>query len=248
MLFGFILVLYSIPLLANSSAARIVSLDLCTDWMLVKYSQPYQRITYSPLLYRFRADWVPDNLPTHDGSLEQILLLDPELVVTGEYNALTLRKRLQQVGKNVQILPMPVSLPGIEHYLDRFHELMGTKLMNRSELQGFIPRNRTLLLLGANALGTGIDTLENDILEQAGWTNYLQHPGYITLDLETIIHNPPNAILSTSPGTNSLSSLFAQHEVFNRLPVMYRATEFGHWRWQCPGPWSYELVEELSRW
>ncbi|MCK4707944.1 MAG: ABC transporter substrate-binding protein, partial [Gammaproteobacteria bacterium] len=60
---------------------RIVSLDLCTDWMLLKYASQSQRITYSPLLYRYQVDWVPDNLPVHDGSLEQVLELNPDLIM-----------------------------------------------------------------------------------------------------------------------------------------------------------------------
>ena len=34
----------------------IVSLDLCTDWMLLKYADPAQVRAYSPLLYKYHVN------------------------------------------------------------------------------------------------------------------------------------------------------------------------------------------------
>jgi len=148
----------------------IVSLDLCTDWMLLKFADPSQVRAYSPLLYKYHADWVPPGLPVHDGSLEYILQLEPELLISGEYNAILLRKRLQQLGRKVEVLSLPTTLVNIREYQAEF---LG--LINASEGSGAVdwdrtypPRHQSLLLLGANGIGTGTNTLQDDLLRKAG--------------------------------------------------------------------------------
>jgi len=105
-------------------AKGIVSLDLCTDWMLLKFADPGQVLAYSPLLYKYHADWVPLDLPVHDGSLEHILQLDPQLLISGEYNAILLRKRLQQLGRKVEVLSLPTTLDSIRAYQTEFLALI----------------------------------------------------------------------------------------------------------------------------
>jgi hypothetical protein len=138
--------------LQAGSVKGIVSLDLCTDWMLLKFADPAQVRAYSPLLYKYHADWVPLDLPVHDGSLEHILQLEPELLISGEYNALLLRKRLQQLGKKVEVLALPTTLDSIRAYQAEFLRLIGA-----NEGSGAVGWNRTypsrhqsLLLLGAS--------------------------------------------------------------------------------------------------
>lgn len=232
--------------------ARIVSLDLCTDWMLLKYAEQDQVIAFSPLLYRYTTDWVPDHLPTHSGRLEHIVSLKPDLVITGEFNAMQLRKRLQQLGIGVEVLSLPTRLQQLQPYLQHLSELVGDTSGRATEMH--VNQNKekasgnTLLLLGANGIGTGRGTLEHDMLTAAGWTNYLKKSGYIQLQLEQLVQNPPHAILWSAPQTRSLANLFAQHPAIHDLVIERSSHVNQHWRWQCPGPWSYELIEEIRSW
>jgi len=57
------------PAVYAESPERIVSLDLCSDWMLARYASASQQVIYSPLLYRYPLEWIPSGLPMHDGSL-----------------------------------------------------------------------------------------------------------------------------------------------------------------------------------
>ena len=238
------------PALRAEPPARIVSLDLCTDWMLLKYADRSQVKAFSPLLYRYQADWVPDDLPVHDGSLEYILELDPDLLIAGEYNALLLRKRLQQLGRNVEVLPLPGGLESIRAYQQRFLSIIKAD-QDDDQLQWSEQhrrRNQTLLLLGANGIGTGRDTLENDLIERAGWKNYIKANGYVDLRLEEIVAMPPDAIYWSAPLSNSLANLFAQHPAITKTVTQFKIPPVENWRWECPGPWSLELIEELAQW
>ena len=232
------------------SPRGIVSLDLCSDWMLLKFAHPSQVRAYSPLLYKYQADWVPDGLPVHDGSLEHILQLEAGLLISGEYNAILLRKRLQQLGRNVEVLSLPTTLNGIRRYQARFLELIDADAGSVAADwdRTYAPRHKSLLLLGANGVGTGVNTLENDLLRKAGWKNYIEASGYVSLQMERVVADPPDAIYSSAPLSNSLANLFVRHPAIRTLMPENEAPRGEDWRWQCPGPWSLELIQELASW
>jgi iron complex transport system substrate-binding protein len=245
---------------AQPAPQRIVSLDLCTDEMLAVYGARAPGLkaavaALSPLSRQSgagRGSGVDlSGWPVHDGSLEQVLQRRPDLVLTGPYNALLLRQRLAQLGTRVEVLPLPQRLDDIAPYEQRLLALLDLPAAladapqpPAASVPGTAPR---LLLLGANGIGTGTGTLEGDILARAGWRNYVQAPGYVPLDLERVAADPPDAVLWTAMTSPALANRFAQH------PVMRRAVPAGHWlvkdfwHWQCPGPWSWDLVRELKQ-
>jgi iron complex transport system substrate-binding protein len=233
-----------------SPAKGIVSLDLCTDWMLLKYAEPSQVRAYSPLLYKYQADWVPDGLPVHDGSLEHILQLEPGLLISGEFNAILLRKRLRQLGREVEVLSLPTTLDGIREYQAEFLALIGkNEASEAADWDRIYPsRHKSLLLLGPNGIGTGNNTLEDDLLRKAGWENYIEASGYVNLEMERIVAYPPDAIYPSAPLSNSLANLFVLHPAIKSLMSDGETRRGENWRWQCPGPWSLDLIQELSLW
>ncbi|MBK7766738.1 MAG: ABC transporter substrate-binding protein [Sulfuritalea sp.] len=230
---------------------RVVSLDLCTDWMMARYAARAQVAGLSPLKLQYPVPWLDSSWPVHDGTLEQILQLKPDLVITGEYNALLTRGRLQTLGVRVEILPLPKSLSQVTAYEVRLLDLLGLPASRASvpppAARPAAPRKR-LLLLGANGIGTGQATFENGVMEHAGWTNYLQDEGYIRLDLERIAADPPDAILWAVPGSQALANRFAEHPVLQRAVPRQRWLTTDYWRWQCPGPWTWDLIRQLNQW
>jgi iron complex transport system substrate-binding protein len=246
-----IVVLACLSATALAAPQRIVSLDLCTDWMLARHVEPSQKVVLSPLHRQFPVAWMKEGWPVHDGTLEQVLQLKPDLVITGEYNALQLRRRLQALGVRVEVLPLPASLAEVRAYEERLLRLLGLPGKRAAValpvVAGGASRPR-LLLLGANGIGTGRGTFEDGILEYAGWSNYLPETGYPRLDLERIVLDPPDAILWAAPGSQALANRFAEHPVLKRAVAPARWLSTDYWRWQCPGPWSWALVGELRQW
>jgi iron complex transport system substrate-binding protein len=234
----------------SEAVTGVVSLDLCTDRMLVNYAHAGQVLALSPLALRYGITASKQGWTSHDGSLEQILELRPELVLTGEYNAVTLSRRLQQLGIRVEVLPLPRSLDQVNDYQQQLLSLLGLPAEKRvlpSEPVNKTQRPR-LLLLGANGIGTGRGTLEDDVLQRAGWSNYLEEEGYQRLDLERIVREPPEAILWAAPEENALANLFAEHPALRRAVPEERWLYTDYWRWQCPGPWTWKLIEQLHQW
>lgn len=244
---------------------RVVSLDLCTDELLAHDGARAPALksgiaALSPLSRQADAEQGDVDFsgwPAHDGSLEQVLQYRPDLALSGPYNAPLLRQRLAQLGVRVAVLPLPQRLVGIAPYEQRLLALLGlprsllmaladaaTPAASASgEASGPAPR---LLLLGANGIGSGTGTLEDDILTRAGWRNYVQTPGYAPLDLERVAVDPPDAVLWIAPSAAALANRFAEHPALRRAVPASRWLTSAAWRWQCPGPWSWDLVRELA--
>lgn len=232
--------------------SRIVSLDLCTDWMLLKYATPSTVLALSPWVREYPRAGLNTTLPSHDGSLEQILSLKPDLVIVGEFNASLLQQRLRKLGVHVAVLPLATTLQQVTAYEKAFLKLLGESGGRASipvpamTSQAASPAPR-LLLLGANGGGTGEGTLENDVMLLAGWKNYVSAQGYVTVELERLISDPPDAIMWSAPASQALANSFMQH------PALKRAIPASHWLatdfadWQCQGPWTWQRVKQLQQ-
>lgn len=252
------LVLISLSILVYVSVeadtrSGIVSLDLCTDWMLQRYAQSDQVKAYSPYLKQYSGPVKSDNVKSHDGSLEQIISLRPALVISGEYNAPLLRHRLRQLDYEVRVLSHADSLDDVSYYIDTFKAILGqldpsSKPLSDMAYPIYKANGKTLLLLGANGIGTGRDTLEHDVLTAAGWENYVWQSGFVALQLEQVVHQPPDAIYSTTDHQRSIAMQFARHPALRQSIKHERLKGNKGWRWSCPGPWTYDLIEELATW
>jgi iron complex transport system substrate-binding protein len=231
---------------------RIVSLDLCTDWMLALHVERERVAALSPMQRISQpfhpAPWMKNAWPSHDGSLESIALYKPDLVLTGQYAAIGLREQLSRLGFRVEVLPLPATLEEVRDYERRFLAYAGLP----SERAGGAPPARTrgkkrLLLLGANAIGMGHGTFEDELMVRSGWNNYLTGNGLVRLDLEQIARDPPDAVLWAAPSGAALANSFAEHPLWKALSPPPLRLDTDYWRWQCPGPWSWELIQELGR-
>lgn len=244
-----ILLLWSLT--ARAESGGILSLGLCTDWLLVYHGAAGPVSALSPLYRQRPLPGAARRWPSHEGSLEQIYQLRPSLVLSGEFSAPLLRARLQALGVPVKVLPLPGSLAGIEAYERQFLQLVGLppeRARPAPALQAPAADAPRLLLLGANGIGTGRGTFEDQILRQAGWRNYLSAPGYQALDLEQLMLDPPEAVLTVAPTRPALANRFAELPVLRQRIAAQHWIHTDEWRWQCPGPWTWDLIEQLRSW
>ncbi len=239
----------------SATPKRIVSLDLCSDWLLAHYAPNSSHITLSPMGKRFGLPAGSRQWLTHNGSLEKILSLNPDVVVVGEFNAYMLRKRLESLGVKVIVTPLPKTLDDLDSIEFSIRELLGlsveTPMQRSADIQSKLPEANSpklgrLLLLGANGYGTGRNTFEDSLISRAGWVNYIERNGHVKLDLETLASDPPDAIVWATPRNPALANQFAQHPVLKRAVPANKWIHTDYWRWQCSGPWTYTLIEQLQ--
>ena len=234
---------------------RILSLDLCSDWLLAHYAPRNQSVTLSPLARRFSMPEGAPQWPSHNGSLEHVLSLRPDVVLVGEFNAFMLRKRLESLGVKVVVTPLPQTFDDLATVEGTVQTLLGlpaspsmqsTKLLNKHLPASGASSHGRLLLLGANGYGTGRNTFEHSLITRAGWTNYIEHNGHVKLDLEALSADPPDAIVWSAPANPALANQFGQHPVLKRAVPAKQWIQTDDWRWQCPGPWMSDLIEQLQ--
>ncbi|MDR0233834.1 MAG: hypothetical protein LBI31_03390 [Zoogloeaceae bacterium] len=231
---------------------RIVSLDLCTDWMLTLHVERERIAALSPMQLVPKsfhpAPWIKGSWPTHDGSPESIAVYKPDLILVGQYAAISLHEQLRRLGFRVEVLPLATTLEEVRDYERRFLVYVGLPPERASAVPtAQASGKKRLLLLGANAIGTGRDTFEDAILTRSGWRNYLTETGLVRLDLERIALDPPDAVLWAAPSGAALANAFAEHSVWRTPSPAPLRLDTDYWRWQCPGPWSWELIRELER-
>jgi len=237
-----------------ASKPHIVSLDLCTDWLLMSVASEHD-VTLSALSQEYPPpfDSKRDQHAYHYGSLEEIIALAPDMVLVGEYNAWALRSRLAQLGIRVEVLPLPDSLDKIDRQQARLFELLelpleqvdGTRDDATPSLNG---TEVSVLKIGANGIATGRNTFESSLIERAGFTNYIRASGYQTVDLEAVIANPPNRVIFSSPKAPALANLVINHPVWQILVSPEHRWYSDDLEWQCAGPWTFHLLEHLSQW
>jgi len=232
---------------------RIVSLDLCTDWMLTLHVEQERVAALSPMQRVPKsfhpAPWMRDKIawPSHDGSPESIALYKPDLILVGQYAAISLRGQLRRLGFRVEVLPLATTLEEVRDHERQFLALVGLPPERASDVPPTrSPGKKRLLLLGANAIGTGRDTFEDAILVRSGWRNYLTENGLVRLDLERIARDPPDAVLWAAPSGAALANTFAEHPLWRAITPPPARLDTDYWRWQCPGPWSWDLIRELD--
>lgn len=242
------LVLMLCSSLSAAEYKKIISLDICSDWMLARYASRDQVVAMSPLLYQYPTTKKQQGWPTHDGSLEKILQLKPDLVITGEFNASVLRPRLKELGVHVETTILPRSITELQNYIQQFIDLIGSQssLLVVPDVKPTAADAPRLLLLNANANATGVGTLENELLQFAGWRNYVTQYGYGKIDLEQLVQEPPDAILWSAPSSPALANQLFEHPALKRAMLNKPVLVLDDRRWQCPGPWTWQQIETLS--
>lgn len=253
-----LLLLALLPTWSGAAPQRILSINLCADWLITHHVEPQRVIALSPLKQRFHLPFLAAYpRGSHDGRLESIVALKPDLIFSGEYDSPLLQKRLRQLGLRVEILPLPRRLNEVENYERLFLQLAGldpqraTPMPTSSAATDATAESANtahdlpprLLLLGANGIATGRGTLEDDILQRAGWQNAVQENGHVSIDLEQLIANPPAALLWAAPSDSpALANQLAKSGIWSKTS---RRLHSEFWRWQCPGPWTKDIVHEL---
>ena len=212
----------------DNAPRRIVSINLATDELLLDLVHP-ERIT---ALSRLATD--PEvsrlahraaNFPVTDGSPEDLLRLQPDLVLASIYTRPRTRDILARANIPLVIVPPADDLPSARKALllvaEAVHEeARGEELARRidtvlQEIPVAATRPRTLVVGHGGSL-YGEDTLWGHLLEVAGMENHATRWGVTShgrLRLEDFLLDPPDLliVLTYHPQNPSRGSLWPQH-------------------------------------
>jgi iron complex transport system substrate-binding protein len=254
--------LLPVTTVAGTPPQRIVSLNLCTDQLLMALVPP-QRIASITWLSRSEGDpellALARRLPINRGGAEEVLAVRPDLVLAGRFTTTTTRQLLKRVGVRMIEVDAVQDWEGIRRITREVAQAVGEPVRGEALLADM---DATLLRLAARratplrAIGwsgaaedvPGADTLFNTILETAGAANIAAAAnGLRSYDLEQVLRARPQLLLrgaaySTAP---ALRSAVADHPVLRALPrldvIDYPEAVYG-----CGVPRAAALAAELA--
>jgi iron complex transport system substrate-binding protein len=240
-------------LLGASSAARIASLNLCTDEYAILLANPQQVVSVSYLSQdplesplwrsarRYRAN---------RGSLEDVLTLRPTLVLTmggGGHATRMLAARL-----HIQALDVPYanSLDDVERNLRTVAAAFGDDERAKPWIAEIEKLRRTAPAKATDAIwvsGRG-DTLApgslgDQWLRLAGFEQRLLSGGRVTL--ETLLTSPPKVLIRSNYRSSQMSggTQWLEHPIVRHAGTRQIVTD-GR-RWTCMGPLMIPEIQRL---
>ncbi|QYJ06416.1 helical backbone metal receptor [Qipengyuania flava] len=234
----------------------IVSLNPCTDAILAEVAAPGQLLAISHYSKDPRASsMAPEDaagFAATGGTVEEILALDPDVVVASTFLAPATRAALGDLGIEVVTFGM---IADVESSLAQVRELAalagnagaGEALAARIEraLAAAEPESGErveALLWQPGGIVAGEQELVSDLLARTGFRNAAPARGLSQADfvaLEDVVANPPKVLL-VAGGERS-----QQHPALDRLPGMHRAA-FDTQLLYCGGPTIIRAAERLA--
>jgi iron complex transport system substrate-binding protein len=170
---------------AASAAPRIVSMNICTDQLLVAIADPTQIMGLSHFSRDARQDWVGDKtrkFPILAGGAEDILVLKPDVVAASDFDKRSTREILKAHGVNLIEFPIPRTLADVREQIRQMGDLAGHPERAAAELvrldaaiagakQAVAGRHLRMLPLSRRGWVAGQDSFMGAILAEAGLVN-----------------------------------------------------------------------------
>jgi iron complex transport system substrate-binding protein len=255
----------STAVLASERPSRIVSLNVCTDQLLIDLVSRDRIVAVSHLAADPAVSAVAARaagIPATRGEAETVLGFDPDLILAGEYSTPATVAILERVGRKVLKIPLASDLDGIRAVVRRVAAALGEtrrgeelvaemdRRMERVSAQATEPRP-TALVYQVNGLASGRGSLADAVLSAAGYENQAGRlaigPGG-TLPLETLVADPPDVLVLTGP-VDEYRTAVADNLRHPALAALRRdkAAVIVPWRlWLCGTPYVAEAVEILA--
>ena len=245
---------------------RIVSLNLCTDQILIDLV-PASRIR---ALSHVAADASVSSIAARAekftrvrGEAEEVLALDPDMVVTTEFSTPTTVSMLERLGRRVLKVPFASDIAGVRAAVRRIAEAVGETEVGNAVIAKLDQRLAavaadtpggtapTAVIYQVNGIASAAGTLEDEALRLAGFRNLASElrldPGG-RVPLEAIVAHPPDLLVLSGP-SGEYRTVVADTLTHPALKAVMqkRATLVVPWRhWLCGTPDIAEAIEALA--
>lgn len=211
---------------------RIVSLDFCADQYVLGLAEENSIAALSTdatANFSYLRDDA-EKFPTVRSRTEDILLLQPDMVVRTYGGDADITKTLERAGIDVLQIDFVTSLEDIETTIRKTAQALGNEergvqlitAMNE-KLREAKPSGEMLpaaLYLTSKGAAAGRGTIIDQLFIKTGYTNFLNNNGWRSIPLEKLAYNQPEIIATGFFETNDLTSdlwTSARHPVVQRL-------------------------------
>ncbi len=243
---------------APDKLPRVVSIDSCADQMVLALADDDQILALSQdsrgvfSYLGARAE----KFPQHEGTAEEIFLLDPDIVLATGAGDAALAETLKRLGYRVVSTGLPETLEGAFASLetagvtlgqeDRAKALIETAGAELESLKETPAAATPGFYVSPSGITTGAGTFLNEVLELGGVKNIIAArgiKGWSQFDLETILTLKPEAMV-TSFFDNTEGSAnawrFAAHPVMEEAMAEVQVIDIPSKYLSCPAWFAVE--------
>lgn len=252
-----LLLFFSQPLVA---AERIASLNLCIDQILLNWVAPERiaSVTWLSGERNYRGAPIPEHVHLNRGQTEELLHLQPDLILVGEYGAQQAARRLQDMGFKLATIPDAYSLEQLLEQLDALDQALGKNTalaQQRRQLQRLLAQparegRASALIFSANNITYGSGMLEHQLLTRASFVNLAASGGLEQLgriSLEEVVALQPDLLVLYGGGEDfALAHLAVRHPVLKTYVQSGRVYTLPAQLSYCPLLAAAEVLQELS--
>lgn len=258
------LALLAVPALPAAAApARVVSMNLCADELVLRLADRAQIAAVTHLARDPRGSTVAEaavGVPVTRGLSEEIVALKPDLVIAGAFTTRTTVGMLKRIGVPVLELGVPADLDGVRAQVRQVaaalgHPERGDALVADldARLAALVPASHPLrtLVMRPNAFTVAPGGLGDALIRTAGLANAaaeIGRDGFGQVPLEAAALSGADLIVvdEAAPGAPSLADTLPHHPVFRKLAREGRIVAIPNRFWTCPGPQIAEVVARLA--
>ena len=191
---------------------RVVSINSCTDGMLLDLGDPSQIVALSHYAREAENLTVVQRAqpyPITYESAEEIIALRPDVVLASKHNALATREALRKLGIGIETFGVPFTVEESRQQILKAgrvlgHPSRGAALVARIDaaFAAAAPppgqRRPVALVFQSNGFTAGSDTLVGELLTRTGFENAAGRYGlkrWGNLRLEQLLADPPDLII-----------------------------------------------------
>ena len=244
----------SVPERGEGEQPTIVSLNPCTDAMLVELAEPHQILALSHYSSDPESSSMDANAAQQfamtGGTVEEVLALDPDLVVAGTFLPPATRSALERLGIRVETFGIASSVAESDAQVERMGDLLGQQerakaliaRINAAISKARSPQQISAVLWQPWGIVPGEATLVGELMRNAGFASHSAAMGMGQADylpLEMLLTDPPDVLLVAG------DSRAQHHEALEAIPEM-RQARFDPSLLYCGGPTIIRAAERLG--
>ncbi|TLM73992.1 ABC transporter substrate-binding protein [Microbulbifer harenosus] len=259
--------LFAIALPAPA-AERIASLNLCLDQILLRWVPPQRivSVTWLSAEAQYRNAPIPEHVALNRAQAEELIPLQPDLVLAGQFGAQRAAARLEEMGFRVVRIPDAYTLEQLQTQLGALEQALGplpplrARQQQLAELlaparqknpQAADVKHPTALILSANNITYGSGMLEHQLLTRAGFINLAAEQGIDQLgrvSLEQVIALQPDLLVFYGGAQDfAIAHLAERHPVLKRYIDSGRSYRLPEALGYCPALAAVDALEQLQQ-
>jgi iron complex transport system substrate-binding protein len=258
-----VLLLTAAPALAD--APRFVSINMCTDQLLLAIADPEQIIGLSPFAQDAERSWAAGRAMDHpvlSGTAEEVLYLKPDIVMGGRFTRRATRNLLRAKGFHVEEFDPVRNLDESRDQIRRVGVLTGHEDRAQAHIDGLDAaiervrasasrRNLRVLPLQRRGWVSGGETLITELLGLTGMSNAASELGLKSggqVSLEAIVKLRPDALLLSrdDKAAEDQGRAMLHHPAINAMFPPERRLVIPQSLTVCGGPMLAEALERLA--